>query len=194
MTFKYSFGSTSLSPDDRTYLKNKNITTMSDLNAAEEDNITSFFGSIKKKDLIYSEILTSEFIFKSHLKMFNKVWKWAGKTRKTDKNIGISWFKITSDLQCLLDDTSFWIKNDTYSKDEICARFHHRLLKIHCFDNGNGRHGRIVTNLLLESLKQDHFTWGTKTMAPDIARIKYIQAMRLADERNYNLLLDIIRK
>ncbi len=102
--------------------------------------------------------------------MFSDIWKWAGKFRKTEKNLGIPSYKIPTELKILLDDTVFWIQNDTYSTDEICIRFKHRLVSIHCFSNGNGRHSRLMADLITERIFQiPVFTWGMKTYTSNLS-------------------------
>ena len=66
-------------------------------------------------------ILTEKFVKEIHKKMYGDVWKWAGKFRKSDKNIGISWPQISIELKNLIDDTNFWIKNKTFEPEEIAA-------------------------------------------------------------------------
>ena len=97
--------------------------------------------------------------------MFNEVWGWAGNFRKTDKNIGVDKFIIPQELRKLIDDCKYWIENKTYPDDEIAIRFKHRLVKIHPFPNGNGRHSRICADILIsKGLKKEIFSWGGKKL------------------------------
>lgn len=127
--------------------------------------------------------------------MFSKVWKWAGAFRKSGKNIGVDWHKISTELQTLLDDVRYWIENKTYSEDEIAARFHHRLVWIHLFPNGNGRHARLMTDVLLKDiLHQEPFTWNIKRInVEDDVRALYLKALREADNLDYSALLEFVR-
>lgn len=127
--------------------------------------------------------------------MFGKVWKWAGEYRKSDKNIGVDWSQIQIRFRQLLDDTKYWIENDTYPSDEIATRFHHRLVQIHLFSNGNGRHARLMTDLLLERvLDKEPFSWGSDSLLDEVeTRRNYILALREADQNKYQLLLGFVR-
>lgn len=84
--------------------------------------------------------------------------------------------------------------SDTYTLDEIAARFHHRLVHIHPYANGNGRHARLAADLLLVSLKQKRFSWGRANLVDaGQTRANYIKALRAADDHDYTLLLAFVR-
>ena len=127
--------------------------------------------------------------------MFNKTWKWAGQFRKSEKNIGVAWKKIPEMLKALCDDVQYQIKHTTFSHDEIAIRFHHRLVFIHPFPNGNGRHARLSADLLIILLSDKRFTWG---MNQDLTqecsvRKEYIHALKLADKGDYAKLITFAR-
>ena len=187
-------GATPLDPDEMEDLKIKTITTRGELDRWEQQNIgeaMDWLDSRKNK----SEILQEDFVKKLHEKMLSKVWAWAGSFRKTDKNIGVDKFRIGIDLKLLIDDTKYWIDNNTYESDEIATRFHHRLGKIHCFPNGNGRHARLMTDVLLSDvLEKDFFTWGHENLSVEgDVRDKYINALQSADDNDYGPLLEFVR-
>lgn len=142
----------------------------------------------------HKDVLTENFIKKLHKQMFKDVWTWAGQFRATERNIGVAPWQISIELRKLLEDTKYWIKNNTFSFDEIGARFHHRLVLIHPFPNGNGRHSRLMTNILLRSIGQPIFSWGQGSLV-EVSEIRkqYIEALRAADGGNYDLLLDFVR-
>ena len=127
--------------------------------------------------------------------MFGKVWKWAGTIRKSDKNIGSPWIRVQSDLKILFGDTEYWIKNNTFHHDEIGVRFHHKFVYIHPFANGNGRHARLMTDILMKYILKDQiFSWGSKSMnRKGESRSKYISALKLADNGDYSLLIQFVR-
>jgi Fic-DOC domain mobile mystery protein B len=128
--------------------------------------------------------------------MFGDVWEWAGKFRMSEKNIGVDWMKIGVELRMLLDDANYWIKNHTYPPEEIAIRFKHRLVSIHCFPNGNGRHSRIMADIIIESVfGQDVFTWNNSNLVkPNNARNDYINSIKKADKGIIGPLLDFARK
>ena len=140
-------------------------------------------------------ILTEKFIKDLHKKMYSDVWKWAGEFRKSDKNIGIKWTQIGLELKNLLDDTKYWIDNKTFTPEEISIRFKHRIVAIHCFPNGNGRHSRIMADILMESIfGKEIFSWHKSNMVkPDETRKQYIDALRKADKGNINPLIEFAK-
>lgn len=187
-------GASPLDPDEMDDLKIKIITTRGELDRWEQQNIgdaMNWLDSRKNK----TKILSEDFVKKLHNKMLGKVWAWAGSFRKTNKNIGVDKYRIRIELKILLDDTRYWIDNNTYETDEIAARFHHRLVKIHCFPNGNGRHSRLMTDTLLSDvLEKEPFTWGNENLSVEgDVRVTYINALRSADNNDYGPLIKFIR-
>lgn len=187
-------GATPLDPDEMEELKIKTITNRSELDRWEQQNIgdaMSWLDTRKNK----SEILNEDFVKRLHEKMFGKVWEWAGSFRKTDKNIGVDKYRIGIELKNLLDDTQYWIDNKTYESDEIALRFHHRLVQIHCFPNGNGRHSRLMTDIILtDILNEKQFTWGNGNLSAEgEIRKTYINALHSADNYDYKPLMEFVR-
>lgn len=193
MDYLYPEGATPLDADEAAGLLLTHITNRGELNRWEQENIMEgeawAFGR-KQKD-----ILTEDFILLLHRKMFGNVWRWAGSRRKSGKNIGVPWGEISVALRHLCDDVAGWIKYKSYPPDEIAARFHHRLVAIHVFPNGNGRHSRIIADLLLvQVLEQPPFTWGSDNLITENGcRKRYIDALRAADHYDYKLLLMFVR-
>lgn len=192
--FQYPSGATPLDPDETESLRRGHITTREDLNRFEQDNISEALQWLRNRRK--SDILTEKFIKALHKKMFGKVWRWAGSFRRSGKNIGVDWPQIPAQLHALLQDIRYWIEHKTYPPDEIAVRFHHKLVWIHLFPNGNGRHARLMTDVLLtEVLKQKPFTWNVGNIdAGDQARDDYLAALRKADNHDYSVLLNLVRK
>ena len=142
-----------------------------------------------------SDILNDRFMQSLHRRMFSTVWKWAGHYRQSDKNIGGSWHQVPMSIQDLCGDAKLWIQLREESPDEMAVRFHHRLVTIHAFPNGNGRHARLMTDLLLENiLHAPRFTWGSKSLSRNSQiRKDYIQALHAADGNRYQPLLQFVR-
>ena len=129
-----------------------------------------------------NEMISDEYVRKLHLKMFDQTWKWAGKYRHTEKNIGVPFHQIRERLVALFGDVGYWIEHATLPPDEIAIRFHHRLVQIHPFPNGNGRHARLIADLFVKKLGLPPFTWGsTDLVKRSEARDKYLSAIRAAD-------------
>ena len=140
----YEEGQTPLDENEKEGLKIDSITTQSELDEFEQFNIEKAIEWTIRTNLDAERVLTVRFIKGLHLRMFGEVWKWAGEFRRTEKNIGIPWVQIEIELRKLLDDIKCWIENETFSPEESAIRFKHRLVSIHCFPNGNGRHSRLV--------------------------------------------------
>jgi Fic-DOC domain mobile mystery protein B len=126
--------------------------------------------------------------------MFNDVWRWAGDFRKTERNIGIEAWRIPVELRTLLGDAQAWVEHKSYSPDEIAVRFHHRLVWIHPFPNGNGRHARLIADLLIIQLGEPPFTWGGGSLRETTdLRSAYVSALRAADNYDIQPLLAFAR-
>ncbi len=126
--------------------------------------------------------------------MFGSTWAWAGRFRTSNKNIGSEWHRIPVQLRTLLDDVKYHIDQETYIPDEIAVRFHHRLVSIHPFPNGNGRHARLCADLLIQKMGLPRFTWGGGNLVDATeTRKKYIAALQAADNRNIQTLLVFAR-
>ena len=173
----------------------KSITTHGELDEHEQLNIEKAIEWIIGIKLEKERILTEEFIKTLHKKMLGKVWRWAGEFRRSEKNIGVKWINIGVDLRTLLDDTKFWIENKTFPPDEIAIRFKHRLVNIHCFPNGNGRHSRIMADIIIESVfGETIFTWNHSNMVKaNETRAEYIKSIREADKGNIERLINFAR-
>ncbi len=185
-------GATPLSHEEREGLIPSYITLRRELNDAEQANIaeaTSWAWRRRRHGL-----LDEAFLRRLHQRMFGKVWRWAGSYRTTDKNIGVDAQRIPTALRQLIDDSQFWIDHKTYPADEIAARFHHRLVQIHCYPNGNGRHARLATDLLLRELGQSPFSWGSAGLVDEAeVRARYVAALRAADGHDLSPLLAFVR-
>ena len=141
-----------------------------------------------------ADIPSDEYVRKLHKRMFDQTWKWAGDYRRTEKNIGVPVHEIRERFVTLCGDVRYWIENNTYPPDEIAVRFHHRLTFIHPFPNGNGRHARLIADILLIKLGRDAFTWGSANLVREgEARTKYLEAIRAADEGDIQPLLKFAR-
>lgn len=192
MKFDYPTGATPLDPNEAEGLIPTHITTQFELNEWEQANILDAEAWILLAR--HSSILTISFIQQLHKKMFDKTWRWAGEFRASNKNIGIEHITIPVQLKNLLDDVQYQIAQNSYTFDEMAARFHHRLVWIHAFPNGNGRHARLMTDVLLISHSEPRFTWGnTNLYSKNAVRDQYIQCLRDADKHDYKKLLDFVR-
>jgi Fic-DOC domain mobile mystery protein B len=193
MKFEAPEGATPLDPNEAGGLLLTHITTRAELDRWEQENIAEAEAWAFRR--AHPDILTDGFARRLHERMFGNVWRWAGLYRKTGKNIGISAREIATELRKLCDDCKIWIEYGSYPPDEIAARFHHLLTAIHPFANGNGRHARLMTDMILvHLLKQPRFTWGSGNLisAGDCRR-QYVQSLRAADRYDYEQLLAFVR-
>jgi len=189
-------GNTPLDPDEMEGLIPRHVTTQGELNQVEQANILEAMTWIIGRS--HPDILTESFLRELHKKMFKDVWKWAGKYRKSLKNLGVSADQVPVEIKKLCEDAQFWIQNKTYPWDEIGVRFHHRLVVIHPFPNGNGRHARLATDVLMRNNSQKVFAWGGESEIVTIDSVSstrkgYLAALRAADKGDFKLLLEFVR-
>lgn len=194
LDLKYE-GQTPLNEEEKDGLLIKTITTHGELDEYEQLNIEQAIEWTMRQNFKKDKILTEAFIKKLHKKMLGRVWSWAGEFRKSEKNIGVKWINIRIDLKTLLDDSKYWIENEIYHPDEIAIRFKHRLVNIHCFPNGNGRHSRIMADIIIESIfGKEIFSWNQSNMfKADETRKEYINAIREGDKGNIAPLMEFAR-
>lgn len=180
-------GSTPLTPEEREALIPSYVTQRQELNEVEQIGIADAdrWASSRRR----GDILSEDFLRALHGRMFAEVWRWAGAFRTSDRNVGVAVWEIGPQLRMLLDDVRFWIEHETFPPDEVAIRFHHRLVWIHPFPNGNGRLSRLATDLLAKQLGQPRFTWGGGGDLVAIAdlRRRYIDALRAADADRDNV-------
>ena len=157
-------GATALDPDEIEGLRIDSISTQAELNFAEQQSILDSSEWIFSKH--HKNILNEQFFKRLHKKMFQSVWKWSGSFRKSNKNIGVEPHLIAVEIKKLCEDCQYWIEHQSYDWDEIAARFHHKVVWIHPFPNGNGRFSRILTDILLKKHNQPKLSWG-KLKFPD---------------------------
>ena len=190
--FETDDNSTPLTEEEKQQLKAKWITTRTELNELETKGIADAeIWLLKNK----KDILNETFIKNLHKKMFGDIWKWAGTFRTTERNVGVAPYEIQPKLKILLDDVRFWIDNRTFSPKEIAIRFHHRLVQIHPFPNGNGRISRLMADLLMKQFGLPVLDWGSGNLTEiSELRKKYISALQDADNGDYSSLLNFIEK
>ncbi|QQZ28946.1 mobile mystery protein B [Thiothrix subterranea] len=192
MNFEYSPGATPLDPDEAQGLLPAHITTQGDLNIWEQTNILQ--GELWAARQHKRELLDEAFIRELHRRMFDQTWRWAGTFRSSDKNIGVDWLQIAMQLRNLVDNTRYQVAHQVFPADELAVRFHHQLVAIHPFPNGNGRHARLMADLLVQRLGMPRFSWGSASLI-DTGEVRnaYLEALRTADRHNIALLLAFAR-
>ena len=158
------------------------ITTRNELNEIEQMNVASADQwALSRKHYIFRE----RFLKSLHRRMFEKVWRWAGKFRTTERNLGVKPLEIETALRQVIDDARYWVEHKSYPSDEIAVRFHHRLVSVHPFPNGNGRWSRLAADALITQLGGVRFTWGGANLqAAGSARAAYTDALHAADNHD----------
>jgi Fic-DOC domain mobile mystery protein B len=195
MTNDYILGQTPLEEDEKRDLI-PSIITRQDLDAFEQENILEARKWVMQRSVLSRvDIFTEKFLLDLHRRMYSQVWKWAGKYRKTNKNIGVDSYQISTELYKLLGDASFWIEHQTYLISDLAVVFHHRLVKIHLFPNGNGRHARLCADIIVAKFGAPMLTWGGNSSLIGFSDLRqnYINALREADSGNYHPLLVFAR-
>jgi Fic-DOC domain mobile mystery protein B len=189
MKITYPLGATPLDPNESAGLLHS-IHTQSELNELEQENIIKGLKKIRRRSSFKKELMTPSGLLRLHYELFGEVWSWAGRCRTSIKNLGVDPYLIQVELLKLCEDVDYWVSNSTFAWVETAARFHHRLVEIHPFANGNGRHSRIAADLLLEYNKQSALTWGSESLiAVDVLRSDYIRTLKLADRGDYSELI-----
>lgn len=191
----YIDGQTPLDADEKEGLLIPTIATHGELDEFEQQNIEQAVLWFLKRSFKAENVFTEEFLKAVHKRMYGNVWAWAGEFRKTNKNLGVDKWQIPTELRTLLDDVKFWYTNSTYSPDETCIRFKHRLVSIHCFANGNGRHSRLIADIVIEKIyKQPHYTWGAANLVKQgDHRSTYLTAIKAADNGDIQPLINFAR-
>lgn len=186
-------GATRLDPDELDGLKFKHVTMRGELNELEQANVENGLLWLNRRRK--GDVLSEEFVRELHRRLFGDVWRWAGTFRQTEKNIGVDPAQIGMQLRMLLDDARHWAEHETYPPLEAAARFHHRLVQIHCFPNGNGRHARIMADeFLRRCFDREPIDWaaGRDLMKENARRDEYIAALKAADGNEYGPLLKFV--
>jgi Fic-DOC domain mobile mystery protein B len=186
---------TSLTPEEEADLI-PSLATLEELNEWERDNILEARRwALANRQLTRLNPISEGYIRELHRRMFDQTWKWAGTYRKTEKNLGVLTHQIRQRLGQLLGNAEYWLANKTYDVDECAVRFHYELVVIHPFPNGNGRHARLIADVIAARNDRPVLTWGSKDIPPaGAARDAYKKALRQADEGNMTPLLEFARQ
>lgn len=193
MVMEYPEGATPLDPDEMEGLKFPHVETRAELDELEQENIQGGYKWLSRQRK-HKDFVTEDFTRDLHKHLFGTVWSWAGSFRTSEKSIGVDPLHIGVELRKLLGDAQYWVDHGTYSREAFAARFHHRLVQIHPFPNGNGRHGRIMTDVILEkTMGLAPIEWGASDLNDDGEhRQRYLDALRAADKKDYQPLIEFV--
>ncbi len=191
MDYDYIDGQTPLDEEEKEDLI-PTILTRADLDRFEQENIIEARKWVMQKSVLARQnVFTERFLVNLHKRMFGQVWKWAGQYRRSNKNIGVDAYQIPTELHKLLGDGTYWLEHQTYGVTDLAIIFHYRLVNIHLFPNGNGRHARLCADVICAKYHGGALTWGGKEdlVEPSKTRKAYIAALIKADEGDYEPLI-----
>lgn len=195
LNIEYIEGQAPLNDEEKEGLLIATVTTQEELNEFEQQNIEKAIEWTMQRKFKKENIIAESFVCELHRKMFGDVWKWAGEFRKSDKNLGGDWKQIGVLLRQITDDSLFWINNKIYSEEEIVIRYKHGIVNIHCFPNGNGRHLRLMADVIVNQIfGKPVFTWNQENLnKKGEPRSNYLKAIREADKGNIKLLMEFAK-
>lgn len=195
LEIEYSDGQTPLDEDECAELRIPFISMRAELDEFEQQNIERAVEWTMSRKFSAEKIFTETFVCQLHKRMLGDVWKWAGQFRKTNKNLGCDWKHVATQLKQLNADCQFWLQNNTFSQEEIAIRYKHRIVSIHCFSNGNGRHSRLMADIIVSRVfGQKPFSWGTVNAdLKDLERKSYLDALQQADKGELKPLVGFAR-
>lgn len=189
--FNADAAATPLLPEERDGLVPTHVTLKGELNELEQQNISAANGwALERK----RNVLDEAFLRRLHRRMFDKVWRWAGEYRTSERNLGVPPHLIQPSLIQAIKDARSWIEHQSYERDELAVRFHHRAVLVHPFPNGNGRWSRLAADLLIASQGGTRFSWGGANLrVVGRARVAYIEALKSADNHDLGPLIAFAR-
>jgi len=192
LDLKYEDGQTPLNEEEQDGLLLKTITTHGELDEFEQYNIEKAIEWTLARKFKKEKIISEDFVKELHKRMFKDVWAWAGKFRLSEKNLGVPYHQISTQLKQLNDDCLFWIDDKTFNEEEIAIRYKHKIVNIHCFANGNGRHSRLMADIIMSHIfNKNVFTWHqTNLVKKGEERSGYLGAIRVADKGDIKPLID----
>jgi Fic-DOC domain mobile mystery protein B len=195
LELEYIEGQTPLDEEEKEGLLIPTIATRGELDEFEQQNIEQAMLWSLRRNFKPEGMFTEDFIRALHRRMYGEVWAWAGDFRKTNKNIGVDKWHIPLELKNLLDDAIYWHIHDSFPPEEMTIRFKHRLVSIHCFANGNGRHSRLMADMVIKKIyKQPVFTWGASSLVKRRdTRTSYLKAIKAADGGDMEPLITFAR-
>ena len=195
LELEYINGQTPIDENEKEGLLIETISTKGELDEFEQQNIEEAMQWVFGRKFKAKYVFTEQFICNLHKRMYSNVWAWAGNFRTTDKNMGVSKFQIPIELKVLCEDALYWMEHNTYPTEEMALRFKHRIVSIHCFANGNGRHSRLMGDIIIEKIfGEEPFSWGGDSLSKECdTRSTYLLAVKAADNGNYEPLIEFAR-
>lgn len=195
LDLEYIDGQTPLDEDEKEGLLIPTIATRGELDEFEQQNIEQAVQWSMSRSFKPEMVFTEEFVRSLHKRMYGNVWAWSGEFRNSNKNIGVDKWQIPTELRYLLGDVKYWYTKNTFSPDELTMPLKHRLVSIHCFPNGNGRHSRLLADIVIQKVfKLPVYTWGAANLVKQgDQRAAYLRAVKAADTGDIQPLIIFAR-
>jgi len=141
--------------------------------------------------------ISTTLLLEIHNIAFSELYEWAGKWRTTNVIVGQLTppepNKVLQLMYQFIDNLNFKISIYKTTQDHLeCLSYaHYEFIRIHPFNNGNGRTGRILMNIV--ALKFGYKPLELYHREGDSRKV-YISAMKSADNGDSGQLIDLIRK
>ncbi len=169
------------------------LSTRAQLDEIERLNINAARKwAMRDSVLLRSDLLSEGFSRELHRRMFRGIWRGAGKYRTAARDPGWEPHRIGEGMGMFFDDAEGWLRYSTYPVHEVAVRLHHRLVSIHPWSNGNGRHARLIADIVVAAAGEIPLTWGSRSAAGS-ARERYLETVRAADAGDFGSLIEFAR-
>lgn len=176
------------------------ISTRGELNDAETLNIVNAVEWLESRQA--GDPFTVRFYRNLHTRMYEEVWAWAGKLRSETGDRLRPPFSTPDQVPQDLGRVAMEFNSEWESLTEkthiipFIARYHHALVVVHPFNNGNGRWSRLAADAVVQRLAgQPPLHWATddSTLVVDsVERNEYLAALRDADEGDHSTLISYL--
>jgi Fic-DOC domain mobile mystery protein B len=177
-----------ITPEERARLL-PSLSTRAQLNDVERLGINAArVWAMRGTVLQRGDLMTEAFTRELHRRMFGGIWRGAGRFRTTMREPGWEPVRIAGGVGMFLDDAEGWLRYSTYPVHEAAVRLHQRLVAIHPWANGNGRHARLMADIVVASHGERPLTWGSRD--PESAPRRYTEALGAAERGDVASLVE----
>lgn len=142
-------------------------------------------------NLSLQELLTDNFLRELHASMYGDIWKWAGRFRKRELNIGVPPELVAVAWRESVDNVSYrWQNTRDWTARHLGMVMHAEVGRVHPFVDGNGRTARLLADLVYLAAQEPHtlevYNW-------DVEKSEYISLLREYDRhRDPNDLTEFV--
>lgn len=108
-----------------------------------------WWGNLLSFNIPMRDLLNDHFARDLHRRLYAPVWKWGGRQRSRETNIGIAPEHIAVEMRNELDDLNYQWEHQTGIEARMLGiATHAALVRIHPFVDGNGRATRLLADLV----------------------------------------------